>query len=117
MTQRPHGIEGVGSMARSCGHRAASRFKIGIRMPEADADSAPLRLCNHFQRALKLGRNGHQLDVASRPLPESVKHLHGRRQQILRWMYSAARMTEKRPFEMNAQRLGATTKSISTTSS
>ena len=107
MAQRPHGVESVRGMARARGDGSASYFEIRIRMPEADADSAPLRLGNHFQRALQLRRNGHQSDMAPRCLPEFLERLHARCKQMLRRMRTATRVAKKWPFEMDAQRLCA----------
>ena len=52
MIERTHGIESMRGVAGSGGDSSFSSRKIGVGMPEADADTAPRGFGNNFGRAL-----------------------------------------------------------------
>src|ERR1700693_698070 len=104
VVKRPHSIECVCGMSRPGGHSGTGGIQIGVGMSQADADSPARRLRDHFLRTFQLGGNGHHANVTTRRLPEAVERRQGRQQKVLRWMYTAPDVTEKRTLQMNAQR-------------
>ena len=61
-------------------------------------------MADGFHCARQFRSDGHHAYRSSADIPELIELLRRRGNEIFRRMHSAFRMTDKRPFEMNAQR-------------
>src|SRR5437667_11171607 len=95
MRQRAHGIKGVSRVPGAGCYCRAGGIQIGIRMPEADAHTAPRRLSDYFGRSGQFWSDRHNANVTTSRLPETSIRLNRRRQQVLGWMHAATDMTNK----------------------
>jgi hypothetical protein len=105
MIERTHGVEGVGGVTGSGLDPGAGGFEHGVGVADAHANLATCRFGDHFEGSWKFGRDGHHADVAARRLPETFKDIERGLDQIFRGMHAAALVTEKRTFQMDAERL------------
>jgi len=106
MIERTHGIEGMRGVAGSGFHRGPGGVDQSVRVAHAHANLAPCRFRNHLHRSGQLRRDGHHAHMPARGLPEALKNLQRRLEQIFWGMNAAALVTEKRTLQMNAEGAG-----------
>ena len=103
MVQRTHGVEGMGSVARSRRNAPFGGRKIGVGMPKAHADAAPRGFGDDLERAVQFGSNRHHANAAARGLPELLEQSQGWSEQIFQRVNPAPRMADEWSLEMDSE--------------
>src|SRR5579862_679512 len=104
MIERSHRIERMRRVPRSSLDGSLRHRHLGIGMANADANLPPRCFGDDFHRARNFWRDGQHADMSARSLPEPIENFDSRIEKILRGMYAAPLVTEKRPFQMNSER-------------
>src|SRR5258705_13369926 len=77
-------------------------------MAQAHAYAAACRFSDNFRRTFQFRSDCHHPNMTTRRLPKTIESLQLRRQQIRCRMYALASVADERPFQVNAERAGAT---------
>src|SRR5947209_3783666 len=104
MIQRTHGIESMRGVPRAGMNSGTRCLKRSIGVAQAHQNFAARRRSDCLQSSSQLWSNGHHLYVAPGGLPKALEYLRRGFREIFRRMHAASLMTEKRPFQVNAQR-------------
>jgi hypothetical protein len=100
-------------MSGSGEHGFASRVQIGVGVSHADAHAARGGLRDQFLRARQLWSHRHNAYVSSRSLPQFLESADAWNKQVLRRVYSSSHVAQERTFQVNAERLSASSSIVS----
>ena len=78
MAERPHGIEGVGGMARPGFHAPEGGGKVRVRVAEADANASSRRFRDDFLGSGQFRRDGHHSNLPACRLPKTLESFQSR---------------------------------------